>query len=856
MSVSVQEVLMGLGQFDVELDWSPDLVSELAFFRHLLFWWGEELIFAGPILTRQRSRDLLKIGGRSLEWWLGMDKDGPLIEDRTYIASTNKLSNPGFEQQDLYWRTSETSKWTWPASNARSGTYCAQTTADSADAKDDVLSSTETWESAAGASYSLSGYVERLSGSVGRVRLRAIFEGRFNPTNLVPNGNFESGNSGWSGSNGQSVIANDSGNAQNGSYVLKLGPNPQPEMLSNGGFASGALGAWSDTGLGTDTWAVANTEHWDDSYALKSTGSGVLAVGLTGRVEQANIGVKEGEEYRIRGHVMCNDATTDGVAYFWLTYNGSPGADRMLGRVKGNADSTSGWQEFGEDWGVPGSTTSAALVLATINHVNGKYWFDGFSMIRIAGNTDSITSSSFAVVPERTYKFQASVRTGPNIQGSGEVFFAVVCTSSGGGRPTKSFATKSVSLTANTWHNVTLDVSPPSGYDTAQVKVFSGDILADSIYVDDITLIDADKATTVVDLVSGTAAGSYTQIAGTAAAPSGTERVRLDVISEDKGGGWCVDDIVFSRNGGPTSTTTILDDLLKNPATGTSILTAGTISGGDNILYDWHAKNLTNREALQYVSRSGVALPNREWRVNPTATLDWGTAAQLFADRTDVVLTDGDLVLLGTPQADTTGENQLTKVKVVGADRPRPGAPFGLTTQITGTSTASAGSAVDWFGNPLSRTRVVEDSRVDHQSFANSYADYLVGFVNGQRTNIQFALSDWRQVGRFSVGDWIYAYSEEAGLVDATRERDLAGRTVYPQRSRVLSRTWKLARSTFRIEVRRPDGTTLDISDSVRWEQSTSSDIEVGDFYPEWTADPLGPAPGNQFLNFRSSAVR
>src|SRR5207237_412918 len=106
-------------------------------------------------------------GGRSLEWWLGLDNDGPVIEDRTYIAATNKLSNGGFELFGpdglaLYWKTSEQSKWSIATSSAI-------TTDNSVDGKDDVLASTETFEAPGGAVFRASVSHQRPGGATGRL---------------------------------------------------------------------------------------------------------------------------------------------------------------------------------------------------------------------------------------------------------------------------------------------------------------------------------------------------------------------------------------------------------------------------------------------------------------------------------------------------------------------------------------------------------------------------------------------------------------------------------------------------------------------------------------------------------------
>jgi hypothetical protein len=294
-------------------------------------------------------------------------------------------------------------------------------------------------------------------------------------------------------------------------------------------------------------------------------------------------------------------------------------------------------------------------------------------------------------------------------------------------------------------------------------------------------------------------------------------------------------------------------ELLEHPDFGTPLLLPGAITGSDVLTHDFRILNQTNREAMQRLSRAGLALPPREWRVNPDATFDWGLPEELFTDRTDVILTKDDVILRGVPEHHLDYERQVARVKVIGADRRRPN---GLLAQIVGDATNDVGDAVDYFGAAFSRSQVIEDSGVDHADYAASYARFVADRGTGVDA-LTFTLDDWTVVGEFKVGDWIYLYDEEAGLVDPANPITHETRTVWPVKLRVVSRNWRLGGGAFSVKLRRADGTVMDIpSESVRWEDETAADVEVGDFLAEFTADPGGPATGDQFLAFRASAPR
>lgn len=849
MSASITETLMALGDFELELDYDEDLVAELEFQRHVLFYWGEEPIYTGVLLRRRIGTDKVTVGGRSLEWWLGLDDDGPLVEDREYLACTNKLSNPGFELGALYWRLGEGSFWAIreQTGEPHAGTWAAAVTGDFA--KDDVLASDERFEAEAGNQYTVSARVHRPSGSVGRMRLRTIYEGKFDPPNLVTNGGFASA-TGWTN------VSEFSGDAAVESGHLRMGPTTQSELLSNPGFETGDLTAWADDGSGGH--GVFTTSKRSGTYGLLVSAAGASYGALT--ADQTPPGpaaeaftVVPGERYRAEGFFLADSGSPpDGETYIQLTQGSMASGDVQqtpkLRTPDASDPAASAWRQTVLDFDINEGKTTLFFQVTQEDHTTGGWHADDFSLRRIRGNTCRYRTEEFGVTPERTYRLLANVTPDAAVQ-TGTLKAVVYLAAAG--RPNISVESPAIDRSDGdgTERLLSWDFTPPSGYSGAQLFFVGTDIEGGSFIVDNVSIVDQDTTTVVYDDLQTTAA-SYTLVTGVTTAPTGTEYVTVAAVVESEGTGWVIDSVSLERVGTPDVAADIVAELLVDPATDTQLIGEGDITGADTLIYDWRIRNLTNRQALQHLSRSGIVDPVREWRVNPDNTLDWGEADELFVDRTDVVLAEADLVVIGLPEVDENAENQLTRIKVIGAERQLP---TGERVLITGEAENDPGTATDWFGEELSRTRLIEDSTVDHADYAAALAAYHAERNADRKQNVTMSVSDWRALGRFAVGDWVYIYKPESGIEDLTNELEHQGHTIYPQQQRVLSRTWRLGAGPFRAEIRASDGSVVDITESVRWEKDTTAQIEVGDLLPEFAADPQGGAAGVQFRRFRGS---
>lgn len=851
MSVSLQEVLLGLGEWGVNFKYDAWLLDQLEDHSHLIFSWGERDMYTGVLLTKDPDKDPgIFAGGRALDWWQGMENDGPIIEFREYLSGVNKLSNPGFELEDLYWRSSEGTQWAVEEANPHSGTWSARVTADSD--KDDVLQYDQEFATKFGDTWQLSAWVKRLAGTVGKLRLRATFTGLFDPPNLLPNPNFE-GVGGWtdvSETAGDTAVITDAGEARSGTKVLRLGTTRLQRVL-NTGFE-----------VDLETWDL-QTNPWTRDNGVAREGSWSMLLGLFGVpttvylqpssdavIDNVVFPSKVGERYRW-GAYLYTPSAIEGEAYPLIQqYNDTdPMQNDWIEGTRLNAVTAFGqWQQCMMEYDIVEGRTDIAPLLVWENVLSAGWRVDSAELTRLLGNSCKSQGDTFSVTPERQHQLLAAVRSGPNLT-SGKIRAQIRLTATG--RDEVIVESSEQAATDNEWVLLSFNFEPPSGYATARVTWIGLDIYGDYFYVDD-QAVELQSTTEVVyDTVSAATQAAFTQLVLNVATPAGAEKVRLELVAESLAGGWVADDASITRTDqAPKTVATIVNELLVHPDTGDLLTTPGSIVGTDFLEYDWAINNLSNREALRLLSRSGLAVPLREWRWNPDNSVDWDVAEELFADRVTMIFTDNQFHVTTPPSVRQTVETKLTDLKVIGQERTTLS---GKNRTIQGSASRPPGDSVDWFGNPLSRKRIVEDSSIDHDAFADAFADYGLEANQEQEASTGVTLANWRAFGDFEVGDWVYLYKPEAGLQDLANQRTLPdGRIVFPVQKRVLVRNMQLGPEHFKIRLRKGDGTEIDVTDFVIWSEATTAELEVGSMYQDFTVDPQGGAAGNQFLRYRA----
>ncbi|MDP1793197.1 MAG: hypothetical protein Q8K63_03580, partial [Acidimicrobiales bacterium] len=509
-----------------------------------------------------------------------------------------------------------------------------------------------------------------------------------------------------------------------------------------------------------------------------------------------------------------------------------------------------GWATVSETFDVEEGQNEVVPYIRGTEVTVGKWAFDEIVVAHLEGNFANLESDTFTVQPGRTYKLMASVTSDAAVE-AGKLKAVVTYTATG--RDPVVEDSSDLSPTAGIEKLFSHDFTVPSGYTTAQVEWVAQDVPngAFRIRESSVSFRDTDVQSMWVDTVSAATAASYTQLVNNTTAPDGAERYRAELVAEQGDAGWVVDDVDVHRREATADAEDIVDDLFRDPDTDAYLIPPGTIHAAGLIEYDWHIRNLTCREALRILSTSGLA-GTREWKVNADGTVDWGTDEELFTDRTSLVLVDDDLILREVPDVETDSVNRVTRVKVIGADRTPVGGQKRL---ITGQAEADPGDAVDWYGNALSRTRLVQDSTIDTPDHAEARAEIELDDIGRQSQPVTAQLADVAVAGRFDVGDWMYLHSARARLYDVTNPVDRGGRTVFPARKRVLSRTRKLGPG-HRVELRRFNGDPEDISRFIDWEPETSATVELGDIPAAFAPDQQGGDITVQFRRFRGSTSR
>lgn len=191
MTASSTRVHMALGQGDYSFDYHPELVAVLKRGWHLWLYEGEEVIDLGVIPTEPEiTADEIKVTTRGVEWHLGGETVGHLIEEKEFVNGVNKLSNPDFSRGLNEWDVPEETLWALQGSQMVAlappppDPFAPATLED--EPGDDIFSSEESWKVKPGYEYNiwLYGYRDHSSGA-GRLRLRVVWDGNFQHPELA-----------------------------------------------------------------------------------------------------------------------------------------------------------------------------------------------------------------------------------------------------------------------------------------------------------------------------------------------------------------------------------------------------------------------------------------------------------------------------------------------------------------------------------------------------------------------------------------------------------------------------------------------------------------------------------------------
>jgi len=612
------------------------------------------------------------------------------------------------------------------------------------------------------------------------------------------------------------------------------------------------------------------------SYGISIEGAPfTIPVASDGRdsIKQDNIPVIGGQSYCAKLYVRA-PAPADGGAVWWQVEFNAPNSDGSANdfcednaptirpgetttfvesRHQGPTDDQ--WVLLQATVTAPDNATLAVFrIQADLDAAGGGFAVDDANLILHDTAWAIVTSEAFTVQPGRTYRYAASIRKDASAVG-GQVRLLVVLNDPTGLNPERYVGSPVIDDTGELWVEERLDVEIPDGYTTTRLELQSRNVERgywwigrSSVQLTDTSLAEDTDLTLVWPATSG--AGTVTR-SRVVTIPDGAEQLHVEWVAEPGAGGWQVTDTSLIRTDQPpVAAAAVVAELLTHPTTSLPLLDTGTIHDAD-LLSDWRVRNLTCLEALTTLSSRGLVQPARELRIHPDGTVDWGLAEELYTDRTRLLLTAEDVQVLDI-QVDDDARDGVTGIDVIGAERPIPG---GRPRLITGHADVVL-DGVDWQGNPLERSLLVQDSGIEHVGYADGWAAYLAERQT-PREQVTLRLADWRVVGRFDVGDWIYLEAKALDLDDESYMQPRDGATIAPRRLRVLERTWTMGlEGSFRVVVRRGPGDLIDISDHIAWEGANAAEIVVGDRIPDFVTDPQAGPVTVQFLRFRSAGAR
>lgn len=245
----------------------------------------------------------------------------------------------------------------------------------------------------------------------------------------------------------------------------------------------------------------------------------------------------------------------------------------------------------------------------------------------------------------------------------------------------------------------------------------------------------------------------------------------------------------------------------------------------------------TPRKAITYVCDT-VSTDTHpvEWRVNGNATLDAGRVEDLYTvEPSTIIVRKGagtDLTmraLTGELTTEQDIEDYTTRVVLLAEGE---GSSI-----ATGEADASSVPSAykDIHGNEVRLTRMVSESGTSTANATSRAQLALNRFANGRRS-LRLSASDYdiaqlSGVGRgsFVAGDYVYVYDPDAGLIDYDNEVPFRGDTLYPIKIRITQTSWPVV-DGFSVLFRRTDGTWLDLSRWIEFENRGRTSLTVGDF--------------------------
>lgn len=248
----------------------------------------------------------------------------------------------------------------------------------------------------------------------------------------------------------------------------------------------------------------------------------------------------------------------------------------------------------------------------------------------------------------------------------------------------------------------------------------------------------------------------------------------------------------------------------------------------------------TPRVAISYVCDT----LNAKFRINNDGTLDAGLASDLFVTNPRCIIArrswGHDLQYAGLPGAfETSRDVQDFTTRVV------------LLAQGTGADIATGSANInptlnpykDIHGNTIVRTRLVSESDTTSGN-ATARAQLQLNRFSGTRNALQLSTAEYDIKGEFSVGDSVWVFDPDAGLVNNSNEITYRGQRINPISLQVVESAWPVT-DKMTVAYRDKNGVWTDLTDYVQFETGAVT-LAVGDFSKQLTSSgfqPVGSRP-------------
>lgn len=280
----------------------------------------------------------------------------------------------------------------------------------------------------------------------------------------------------------------------------------------------------------------------------------------------------------------------------------------------------------------------------------------------------------------------------------------------------------------------------------------------------------------------------------------------------------------FNLQSFSTVINTLRPDALDN---GTIHAVTGTYSGRHQ--YE------TPRAAIKYVceTMSTEEIPVG-YRVNNNFTLDAGPESNLFVTTPKCVI-----VRKGAPQGEDMSLRALSSTLDLEQDMEDFSTRVVMLAESNGESLATGSADIgtvspgtniykDPNGNALQLTRLVSESDTIEDN-ADIRAELALRKVIEANRNLTISADDYEIHGSFVVGDYVWVYDPDAGIVDTDNEITIRGTRLNPMKLRVTETQWQITDS-YTVAYRDADGNWTDLTDYIEFEAHQAARVLVGDY--------------------------